>query len=326
MKKSYFVVLILLAAYATAASAEEIDPAREGRVRGNPPEIAGFDPEAVTTAARKLLGIKKGGVSLMPMNRRAREEDLAEIIDGLKDLHRDKVPAIVLSRDVAFVADAVGRTVEKYKGVNLDGVRMVVAAPTQPSKEFVELLHSRKIEYFYLQAKPVLKVSEIGLPRGHDSPEGVAVDLALAFIFRDVALLRDTCIPPSFAGGEYGKAYEGFLNAAEVHIKAEAAKSVPSPESPRVIGKLWAVRHFSRNGPTSTGYAFFGFQDVAFVDVGVISHNGTQKIERTLVIKSGDGKWYAHPAPGLGLPLLSEGMMDERSAGIDFTQAYEIQK
>src|ERR1043165_2487693 len=118
-----------------------------------------------------------------------------------------------------------------------------------------------------LQKKPILKVSEIGLPRGHDSPEGVAVDLALAFILRDAALLRDTCIPPSFAEGEYRKAYEGFLNSAEAHIKAEAAKSVPSPEGPQVIGKLWAVRHFSRNGPTSTGYALFGFQDVPFVDV-----------------------------------------------------------
>ena len=99
-------------------------------------------------------------------------------------------------------------------------------------------------------------------------------------------------------------------------------------ESPGEVfgrGERFAARHLNKNGPASFGYAAFGFQEVMFVDVGVFLHNDKQELNRTLVIKDKDGKWYVHPMPDVS-PLLSAGLHDETASKQDFTGAYEIQK
>lgn len=173
-------------------------------------------------------------------------------------------------------------------------------------------------------AKPILLVGANGLPRGYGSPEGVAIDLATAFIYRDKRLFRETCLPP-FGGGESRTAYERFLAEKEKSMEIEAGQSAPSPSGPKSIGKLFAARHLSKNGPASYGHAAFGFQDVMFVDVGVLLQNGDRLINRTLVIKAADNHWYVHPAPGIH-PLLSMGLNDESPSTVDFTSVYEIKK
>jgi hypothetical protein len=173
-------------------------------------------------------------------------------------------------------------------------------------------------------AKPKLKVGRDGLPSGHDSPEGVACDLARAFIKRDVGLFTNTCIR-LYSGGESRSNYQSFLEARIQTIKDEVAKKEPSPFGPKSIGKLYAARHLSMEGPASYAYASFGFQDVMFVDVGIYAYNGERSITRTLVIKDRDGKWYAHPDP-LVSPLLSTGLNDEEKSTQDFTDAYTIVK
>lgn len=109
-------------------------------------------------------------------------------------------------------------------------------------------------------------------------------------------------------------------------MKNEAAKTEPSPGGPKSIVKVYAARHLSRDGPASYGYATFDFQDIMFVDVRVSLYNGKQSLNRTLVIKDRDGKWYVQPLPTAGSGLLGVGLNDERASEKDFSEAYEVQR
>lgn len=158
-------------------------------------------------------------------------------------------------------------------------------------------------------AAPTAKEGRDAFPRGHDSPEGAAADLARAFIARDARLFREVCIAP-FGGGESRAQYEAFLERTAQGIAAEAAKDEPSPGGPSAIARVFAARHLTADGPASYGYAMFGFQDVMFVDVAALLQDGSEYINRTFVIKDEAGKWYVHPAPSLH-PLLSAGLNEE---------------
>jgi hypothetical protein len=171
--------------------------------------------------------------------------------------------------------------------------------------------------------KPKLKVSADGFPSGHDTPEGAACDLARAFINRDEKLFSATSIR-LYAGASGPPAYAQFLQQVVRNIKAEAAKKVLSPQAPKSIGKVFAARHLTKSGPVSYGYASFGFQDIVFVDVGVYLQNGDRSMNRTLVIKDKDGKWYVHPDPSVS-PLLSEGLNEEQSSVLDLADVYAIE-
>jgi hypothetical protein len=171
--------------------------------------------------------------------------------------------------------------------------------------------------------KPKLRVAADGLPSGHDTPEGAACDLARSFINRDEKLFSSTSIR-LYGGGKGREAYAKFLQETGESIKAEAAKKEPSPQGPRSIGKVFAARHLSKSGPVSYGYAGFGFEDIMFVDIGVYLHNGERAINRTLVIKDRDGKWYVHPDPSAS-PLLSDGLNEEKASVEDLTDVYEVE-
>ena len=169
-------------------------------------------------------------------------------------------------------------------------------------------------------AKPPVKLAEDGFPVGILSPEGAACDLARAFIRNDATLFLSTCIKP-YGGAETKKAYKEFLDGIVAQMKEEAGKTVPSPGAPKTIGKCFAARHLSKNGPASYGYASFGFQDVMFVDVGVHLQNGGTQLCRTLLIKTKQGEWIVHPRPDLS-PLLSMGLNQEAASKEDFSEVY----
>jgi hypothetical protein len=175
-------------------------------------------------------------------------------------------------------------------------------------------------------AKPKLVVAADGFPSGHDTPEGPACDVMRALINRDEKLFLATVIKP-FSAGPAGAAYTQFLQGTAQNIRAEAAKRVPSPGGPKQIGKVFAARHLSRNGPASYGYAAFGFRDVLFVDVGIMLYSGDRGMNRTLVIQDKDGKWYADPDPEAS-PLLADGLNEEKPSTLDFADVYmvELQK
>jgi hypothetical protein len=166
--------------------------------------------------------------------------------------------------------------------------------------------------------KPKLKVAADGLPSGHDTPEGAACDLARSFINRDEKLFSTTSIR-LYAGGNGPEAYAKFLQETVQSIKAEAAKKEPSPQRPRSIGKVFAARHLSKSGPVSYGNAAFGFEDIMFVDIGLYLHNGERVMNRTLVIKDRDGKWYSYgglsacQAVGRGSRVILTRCLRERS-------------
>jgi len=175
-------------------------------------------------------------------------------------------------------------------------------------------------------AKPKLKVADDGFPAGRDTPEGVACDLARAFIKRDAKLLTSTCLNADVYKKKKGSGdYRAFLEEKIDSIHNEAKKAEPSAGGPKAIGKVFAARHLSKQGPASYGYAVFGFKDVMFVDVGVFLQNGNPSLNRTLVVKDGDGKWYVHPMPSVS-PLLSDGLDDEKASQTDFSDAYQIEK
>ena len=172
--------------------------------------------------------------------------------------------------------------------------------------------------------KEKLNVAADGFPSGHSTPEGAACDLARAFIKRDSTLFTNTCVPP-YGGGKGPEEYAAFLKSTVESMKTEAAKKEPSPGGPKSIAKVFAARHLTKNGPASYGYAVFNFKDIMFVDVGCLLQNGDRCLNRTLVIKDKDRKWYVHPMPDVS-PLLSAGLNDESGSKVDFSDAYQLEK
>jgi hypothetical protein len=173
-------------------------------------------------------------------------------------------------------------------------------------------------------AKPKLHVAADGFPFGHETPEGVASDIARALINRDVTLFTGSCIR-LHGGGKARDDYAKFLQDTVEKIKQEANKKIPSPYGPKSIVKIFAARHLSRSGPASYGYATFDFQDIMFVDVVLNLKNGDSAQNRTMVIKDRDGKWYVYPLPDLS-PLLSQGLNDEKPSVQDFSEAYDVER
>ena len=137
------------------------------------------------------------------------------------------------------------------------------------------------------------------------------------------------CLPEPassrLGGGQNRKKYEAFLTQTAQQMRSETKKPAPSPNGPKSIGKVFAARHLTLNGPASYGYATFDFKEVEFVDVGVFLNNGKPTLNRTLVIQDANGKWYVHPVPAAA-PLLSEGLNEEKPSTQDFTEVYTVQK
>jgi hypothetical protein len=150
---SFSLVLLLSVGFSLGCIHQKTpEPLPTGWERIPTPVIEGFDPAVVTTAAKKLLGYK-GAVAVIPMNSFAVESDLSEIIDGMRDTRTRGEPDICISKDARFIADAIGRTLVKFPDIDLLGLSIVVAAPNEPSSEFLALLHSRGIHYHYLHVK-----------------------------------------------------------------------------------------------------------------------------------------------------------------------------
>ena len=173
-------------------------------------------------------------------------------------------------------------------------------------------------------AKLKLIVTSDGFPSGHETAEGAACDLARAFIRRDAELFKNTCLR-LYTADQGPSDYAKFLKNMEENIKVEATKKEPSTSGPKSIGKVFAARHLSKEGPASYGFATFSFKDIMFVDVGVVLQNDKLALNRTLVVLDKDGKWYVHPMPDVS-PLLSSGLNDEKKSETDFSVAYDVQK
>jgi hypothetical protein len=166
----------------------------------------------------------------------------------------------------------------------------------------------------------IASVASDGFPTGQSTAEGAAADLARAFIKRDFGLFEKICLPV-YGAKEVRAAYEEFRAEVKKSMQEEAQKKEPSPGGPKTIGKVFAARRLSLDGPASYGYAVFGFEDVQFVDVGVLLVNGDRSLNRTLVVKK-SGKWFVHPLPSIS-PLLCAGLNDEQDSVADWRKEDE---
>ena len=176
-----------------------------------------------------------------------------------------------------------------------------------------------------VEAKPKLKVAADGFPAGHDTPEGVACDLARAFINHDAVLFTNTCIRPFGSSETFGTNYETFLKNVVQSMKEEGARSEPSPGAPKAITKVFAARHLSARGPDSLAYALFDFRGVMFVDMKTSRVNGDTSAYRIFVLKDRDAKWYVYPTPKSD-SLLCAGLNSETESKQDLSEVYDIQK
>ena len=171
--------------------------------------------------------------------------------------------------------------------------------------------------------KPRIKVVKDGFPTGNSTPEGVACDVSRAFIESDVALLKKSCLT-KYGSGETAKRYDAFLAKIVAGTEAEKETDRPHPGRPKAIGKVFAARHLSLSGPGSYGYAVHGFDDVMFVDVGAVLHDGSRFMNRTMVVKKG-GRWLVHPCPLID-DLISAGLNDEAESTVDFSERYVVEE
>ncbi len=173
--------------------------------------------------------------------------------------------------------------------------------------------------------KPKLKVAADGFPAGHATPEGVACDLARAFIMADAALFARTCVP-AYGDQPLQDSYKGFLHdVIESILIRHSLKQDPSSYNPKAIAKVFAARHLSREGLVARAHEAFGFEDVAFVDVDALLNDGEHAVNRTLVVKAKDGQWYAQPSPEIS-PALGDGLDDETPSTQDFADVYDLER
>jgi hypothetical protein len=168
--------------------------------------------------------------------------------------------------------------------------------------------------------KPKLRVASDGFPTGQETPEGVAGDLARAFVMRDADWFRRVACS-TYGAGKSLSEYAQHLEGVSENLKLR--KGSTAPDDPHKILKVFAARHLSKKGPASYGYAGFVFQDVLFVDVEVLFRNGSNHLRRTMVIQDRDGKWYVHPAPDVS-PLLCDGLYDESASVQLFTNVNDV--
>jgi len=113
--------------------------------------------------------------------------------------------------------------------------------------------------------KPKIAVAPDGFPTGLDTPEGAASDLERAYINHDSNLFANVCI--GLYVNHTGPAlYDKFMRETIARLDRESSSKTNRPKDAKAIAKVFAARHFSRNGPASYGYAGFDFLDVQFVN------------------------------------------------------------
>ncbi|MCA9281459.1 MAG: hypothetical protein KDA30_05430 [Phycisphaerales bacterium] len=160
---------------------------------------------------------------------------------------------------------------------------------------------------------PKIVGGDDGFPTGQSTPEGVACDLARAFIDPNAELFRTVCLPTR-RGSKSGDAYNDFLDGMSAQMEQVKGKTPQELGGPTHIETVYKARHLSMDGPASAGYALMQLSDVMFVDVVTPLWNGQEYTNRTLVVqRESDGKWYAMPRPDI-YSMISAGLNSESSS------------
>ena len=155
MKRFSFALLVIAVSTLTYGCAHSIkvEKVPSGSEYDQTPLFDQFDSAQIMADARKLLAYN-GPVELMSMNVEAEDDELLGIVGGFKEDIAHGAPAVCFSRDSRFIANAVERALERFKDVDLSGLKFVVASPKEPSKKFQAVLSDRHIQFYYLKITP----------------------------------------------------------------------------------------------------------------------------------------------------------------------------
>ena len=144
--------IILFVAGCSSTTDDKPQKMLPGWEASSPPEIKGFDRDAIMAATRKLLNLPASkSMGIMPMNSRAPDEALSYIVEGLKDLHTAGEPAVCVGRDVKNIMDALTRALSSQPDVRLDNMDIVITSPTPPDEQFKKWLAQKTIRLHYLK-------------------------------------------------------------------------------------------------------------------------------------------------------------------------------
>jgi hypothetical protein len=143
-------------------------------------------------------------------------------------------------------------------------------------------------------------------PSGSATPEGAMADFARANIAADTNMLAATCLPASYLPeSPLQRKYEQQLTSMAARFKEEAARVEKTPTWPETIRRVFKARHMSQGGPASLAYALVDLQDLLFVDVEVVLHNGEAQTYRNLAARTPKGEWRVVTYPPLFMPSVA---------------------
>jgi len=142
------------------------------------------------------------------------------------------------------------------------------------------------------------------IPSGQATAEGVACDMAKAFINADKELWETIVMK---ADNGY---YSEFIKNMSTEMDKQKILDPDKRSGPKKIQICYKMGKLSKNGPNSYAFAVFNYDEIGFVDVGVLGTNDKQIMNRTFVYRSKD-KWFALPRPDL-FPLLTMGLNGEQ--------------
>ncbi len=180
----------------------------------------------------------------------------------------------------------------------------------QASKRYILVSAQWELASSAMQEEPDPPEGSAKIPRGPGSPEGVACDLAYAFIEADADKFLASCLKPWGPESEAKTSYQAFLDDMVRQFAKVAASDALPPGGPKRILRVYKARKLSLNGPASFGSVFFDLADVQFVDVITERHDGEEFRMRGLVLQAKDGQWCVMPMPA-AYPLLSMGLNAE---------------
>ncbi len=176
-------------------------------------------------------------------------------------------------------------------------------------------------------ARPRLKPAADGFPAGHATPEGVACDLARAFIADDAALFTTTCLP-AYGEASLQDTYKDFLHGVIESLFENPApsSSTPLPTDPKSIAKVFAARHLTPPpARPSMARVAFDFQDVMFVDVDAQLTNGEHATQPHAGHPRQRRPMVRGPRAG-SLPAAGDGLDDESASTQDFADVYDLER
>ncbi len=141
--------------------------------------------------------------------------------------------------------------------------------------------------------------SKESIPKSHDSPEGVAVDLGQAFISRDFHAFNEARAK-SFCEVRTDpfNYYVRFRNNTTLFGMGESFNETNLSSPPLRISRVYSAQPLAaiERREISGAFSLSGWIEPTLVDVVIEDRQGNELLHRTIVVKSKSSElWYAQP-------------------------------